>query len=590
MKRVIRLAVVVGGLAVIAWWFVRKSHRALPPLVEYPQLPPAFTRALQVVRKAAEGGEAGHDELARLARLYQANGFFAEAAACYAQIPLRKFVLSAEDHYLIADVALNRKDPATAQTELRASIAEERQYLPAHLRLAELLFETGDLKGAASEYEQTLKLDSENPTAALSLARIDLQRGNEAGAVQRLDRLLVAQPRFAEAASLLAPILERRGEKERAAAMRQMSRQTFQPRPSDPVIDAMMKECHDRTRLLARVEAYVRANRLDDAVSLLDRVEELDSKGWYSHLLRGWARARGSHNSEAILEYERALEAGGDAETVVPLIAQAYAGNARFADGLVRLKAFQEKYPDSGLILGAYAQLAMQGKQPALARELLTTLTAREPYLYKPNLDLANLCWNVGNKAEAVTCLQRVANVYVMDIVSRELLGRHFLEEGDPKLAIAPLEQALPQAKLESAAHEKITELLHTALMTVGEIDMTAERFEPAADAFGKAVAIWPTDLDALTGKADACIQLKRWAEAAETLKTVLSLQPDNPAIFMRLGDVLYQNGDVETAKARWERALRLASAGKRVDLQGPLERRLSGPITPDLFLVRRVK
>lgn len=587
MKRLRPIALIVVSLVLVvgvAWWWVRKTQRALPPIATYTHLPPAFQSVLQRARAAAEQSHAGAEELSRLARLYQANGLYREAASCYAQIPRRGFQLTANDHYLMADVALNQGDLPAAQSELVQTLAEEKQYLPAHLLLAETRFKSGDPDGAETEYEAALKLDAEDATAALGLVRIDLQRGRDDRAVVRLDRLMAAHPDFAAAASLFAQVLERRGEKERSEAMRQLSRQKIDARPSDPWLDALVVDCYDLQRLSLRIEQYLLANQMDEALPLLDRIEQLDPKSWIPHLLRGWTRARGSHHSEAVAEYQRALELGGDPDKLVPLMARSYAGNLKFKEGLESLRRYYEAHRDSVTILTAYADLAVQAKQPALARELLTQLLAREPYLYTPNMNLANILWSAGEKAEAVVCLQRVAKVFPVDVASRGLLGQYFLENGDPVNAIPPLEQALPQAAAESPAHVRLTELLHTACMQVGETAMRAERFSEAAEVYAKAMAIWPTDLDALAGRASACVQLRQFGAAAEALKTLLSLQPDNPTIHLSLGDVLYQNGDVESAKVRWQRAMQLASAGKREDLRQALERRLTGPITPEIF------
>jgi tetratricopeptide (TPR) repeat protein len=67
------------------------------------------------------------------------------------------------------------KDAAGAKADLDAAIAG--QYAPAHFYLARVLAESGDAKGAATEYETFLKLEPNVPAA--KLAREELKRVKE---------------------------------------------------------------------------------------------------------------------------------------------------------------------------------------------------------------------------------------------------------------------------------------------------------------------------------------------------------------------------------------------------------------------------
>ena len=61
------------------------------------------------------------------------------------------------------------------------------------------------------------------------------------------------------------------------------------------------------------------------------------------------------------------------------------------------------------------------------------------------------------------------------------------------------------------------------------------------------------------------------------------TLQPDNPTIYLSLGDVWYQDGQPDQARRNWEKALQFAAAGD-AELRSALGDRLSGRITAETF------
>jgi Flp pilus assembly protein TadD len=61
------------------------------------------------------------------------------------------------------------------------------------------------------------------------------------------------------------------------------------------------------------------------------------------------------------------------------------------------------------------------------------------------------------------------------------------------------------------------------------------------------------------------------------------ALQPENPTIYLSLGDVLYQNGDHDQAARQWQRALQFAAAAD-TGLRQAIADRLAGRITEETF------
>ena len=573
-------ALMVTAALIFSW---RKPVPELPALHKYEHLPVGFHQALQQDRADVGRLPNDPDALRKLARLYQANRLFQEAQFCYRTIEKTATKLTARDHYYLADIALNEGDLDRAQKELRQVITDEPNTIPARVSLAEALFKSGEQELAEKEYVAILAIEANQPQASLGLARIELQRGQDDFAVARLDRLLAAHLESTSAAALLAQVLDRRGEVERAAAMTQLSRQKHEPVPLDPWLDALAVDCYDLQRLALKFEEYLMAGQIEPALPLLERVEELDPKSWIPHLLRGWIRARANLHVDAVTEYRMAVTKGGDPEKVVPLMIRSLVAAGNLTEASNTLADFYAKMPDSIPILNAYAEVAVQRGDDKLARSLLVNVLQKEPYLYTPNMSLAKILWTAGEREEAVKCLQRIVKVFPVDVASRGLLGQYFLEKSDPFSAIPPLEQAVPQAAPGTPARDRLVTMLHTAYFQAANAEQEKGRLVEAAAAFEKAAILVPTDLDALVGKANACVQLKQFRRAADALQQMATLQPENATIHLSLGDVLYQNGDREPARQEWRRAVELTTSTE-IELRHALNSRLTGPITPDMF------
>lgn len=514
--------------------------------------------------------------LRKLARLYQANRLFAEAKACYRVIEARGLALSARDHYYLADVAQNEGDLERALSELRRVGELDPTYLPARVATAEILFKTGR-EEAASAYAAIAALAPGHPPAVIGLARLALQRGDDPAAVALLEKLLAAHPESTSAAGLLAQILRRRGEEERAEALAQWSRQKHEPVAADPWMAELFADCYDPQLLALKFEEYFFSGQMTEAVPLLARVEELDPQSWLPPLLRGFSHARAHRDAEAVGGYRAALAKGGEVEKILPLLVTSLLALNRVPEAVAVAGESSAKNPDSQPLLIAYAEAVMRLGDEAKTRPVLIKLLEKEPYLYNQNLALAKIHWQAGERDEAAKCLRRIAQTFPNDVASRGLLAQYYLEKSEPLSAIGPLEQALAQTAAGTPAQERLTAMLLTACFQVATAATEQARFEEAVTYYDRVTRLAPKEAAPLLGKANALVQLKQFARAAETLERMGALQPENPTIFLSLGDVLYRGGDPQQARRRWQQALQLIATND-LELKKELTHRLDDP------------
>jgi tetratricopeptide (TPR) repeat protein len=574
-----------AGLALACVFIVvrQRGRPRLPALENHANLPAQFNQALQGAQARAASSGHGADDVRRLAHLYQANRLYPEARACYRVVAAGPEGLSARDHYYLAAIAQDESDLDGAQVELRAALRAEPGYVPARLALAESLFKSGRAEEAGKEYAAVLETDADQPQAAIGMARVELQRGDDDGAVARLKELISHHPESTSGAALLAQILDRRGDAEGAAAMRELSRETHEPVAPDPWMKDLLVDCYDLQRLGITFEEYRLTGQMGEALPLLDRLEELDPNGWIPPMLRGWSQKSGGHYPEAVQEYRTALKRGGDPERICPLLVAALLTEGKPGEAADLLADYHSRLPHSIPILLSYSEVAVRMRDEKLARGLLTEVLQADPYLYMPNMSMVQILWTSGERDAAAQCLQRVARVYPADIDSRGLLGQYYMEKSDPWSAIKPLEQAVAIVAAKDPKRDRLRKMLDTAYLTAGSLEASRGQYSRAVDFSESSIRLFPEGPRGYSLKANACMRMRDFKGAADALGKLSSLDPDEPAIQLSLGDAVYQEGDRDGAREHWQRALQLAPADA-VKLRNAIGIRLAGQISAETF------
>ncbi|HEY1791603.1 MAG TPA: tetratricopeptide repeat protein [Opitutaceae bacterium] len=561
-------ALAAASAAVIA---VRPRGPGLPPYARHPALPASFDAAL--VAAYGRASSRGADSVRELAALYLANGLYDEASACYRVAPLSRS-LSARDHYYLAMIAQAKSDLEGAKSELQATIRLDPRVLAPRLELADCLYKTGDPDGAGAAYRAVLAAQPDQPQAMFGLARVELQDGDDNAAAAELGRLMGAHPENASGAGLYAEILGRRGDKAGEARMTLLSRQKPEEAVPNPWVDDLYPRCYDIQRLSLKFEEYFNSGAIERAEPLMQRVGEVDPSNPIPQFVEGWSLARSHRDAEAVEEYKRALDKGGDPERICPFMAQSLLALGRTREAAALLASAYAKRPDSVSLLMVYADVAGKAGETAAARPLLEKLLQRQPDLRSANMSLARILWSSGERDAAARRLQRVADGYPADVPSRALLGEYFVGKGQAALAVPPLEEALRSPDLRPDAAAQVTASLYRAYLAAArDSDPSGTRAAGWAD---KAERLEPGVPDAYAAKAAICAAAGQLDEAAQALGGLAALQPSNPTVFLSWGDVAYKKGDAALAAQKWRLALSLTPEGDS-RLREALRSRLDG-------------
>lgn len=266
-------AAAVGG---VAWW--RKAQRAeiiapaLPAESEGSHLHPDARTRIAAARRAAAAGNVGG--LAQLSALLHANGLLPEAVRCY---ELLEQLEPAEPRWLHrhATIAAGFGEIEPAVGRWRKAIALAPDYLPARLRLGDLLLKTERRDEAAAVFREVLQRQPDEPHAQLGLARLDLEAGRWEEARAKLEQV-VTRTKYELGYDLIVTVYEQLGRHADAAAVRAQSKASGAYRDfADPWMLALMDDCYDAYQLALAAGAAERAGDAGQALRLMQRAVAL---------------------------------------------------------------------------------------------------------------------------------------------------------------------------------------------------------------------------------------------------------------------------------------------------------------------------
>ena len=228
-----------------------------------------------------------------LGMLLHAHRMFETARTLY----LRAHFLDPESfqwaYYLgVVDSARGRTDDAVAW--FQTALALDPYYVPAQIRAAEGLLETGELGASERLYRRILDRSPVEPRARLGLGRIHAARGELPKAVQQYETACTLNPGYAEARYALAMALRELNLNEEAQQHLALYQQspTGQPSIEDPVLQRVLRQEAGADAYTRAGVERVNAGELELGAQLLERALELNphDEGASSSLLIAYGR------------------------------------------------------------------------------------------------------------------------------------------------------------------------------------------------------------------------------------------------------------------------------------------------------------
>lgn len=459
--RIILVSVVLAVIASGAWWEIVTKHQGLVVSL-LPATPDLTTAPAILQNEIAAAEEQAHSRfgavagLAKLSRLYHANGFLNEAVQCYKGVEQLEPSEPRWLHFHAAILAgFGELEPARALWHRVVELAPD--FLPARLRLGDCEFKSNRAGEAAAIYAAVLQHDPGNSYAVLGLARLDYEAQRWAKAQERLEQV-VKQTDYILGYDLIVSLYEQTGQSEKARAIRAAHKASGAYRDvPDPWIDGIMDVCYDPYRLALTAGFMARDGDAAKSVHLLERAIELNPDNASLRFQLGTLSASQGHLTVAREQLERCVR-----------LAPA------FADGWARLSELQAQQgensaaaqtlskgllscPNSaGLHLMHASHLQQAGLNTQAINEYQEAIRLR-PNEAEPYIRLSSFYIQLGQAAEAILILQESLEAEPDNPMALSTLAYYAISAHNEPSALQWLEKVRNQPRVQP---EQVAKLL----------------------------------------------------------------------------------------------------------------------------------
>ena len=508
--------------------------------------------------------------------------------------------------FFLAQAALVRKAPGEARPILEKLVTAEPEFLSAHLELAALDEQAGDLKRAA---ERLRPLAADSARARLSpaeraraLAILGTITGRDPARAEEADKLLsdavTADPRFLEARVWLVHFRLHRGDAAGAVAATDPLAQDAAQRPEIAAVRvralAMAGRALDASELAEQALSRTPGRSdllLAKAFALITAGKPEEAKASYADAL-----ARDPEAVEARVALARFALDGGDEARAGELLQGALVKGARdpavhavYGDLLVARHdaAGAEVAYRKALALDpthapaevGLSRLALSRGDGAAARALLASAVAHEPRNADILVEYGTLLWKGGELGPAETALTSALEVAPRHALALTRLGAVLLQKGDADGAVRHLTAAsneapdLVEARLwlgrALLAHgeapgaivqlKKAVELSRTAdnLLALGGAYERARSLPEALDAYRAAAEAAPRSYEPQERIAILLAQNGRCDEALTAFQRAIELEPKLSRLRMGLAECTARLGKHEEAVKLYQAILK---------------------------------
>ena len=494
----------------------------------------------------------------RAADRHRKSGAFDEAVAAYERAARLDGDLKRQTLESTAVMLIEQRRPAEAAPRLQALVALDKKDAANWRRLARVLRETGDRRGAIKAWRRVIDVEPQDIEANQALVEMQPE-----GAPESIEPLRVvadaAWPDDPKPRRRLARLLGDNGRPEEALDAWRLILAT---QPGDV-------EAHERSANL--LEAAGR--KAEAAVHLKAAAEAMPSKVKLWRRLATMLEDSGS-GPDAFRALQKALEANPDDLQVHAGLARLLEGQGLKARAMTHVRAIAEAGKDAEAwrrLARLAAELSRADDAAAAWRRVLSLA----PDDREAHAAMAALLH--ADPARAVDHLKALARLTPKKPDVQRNLGRVLMELGDTPGAIETWRRLLKLDDQDVDAHAALAELLQDRkAMALPHLQVLVERGPDPAGAgrrlaqllirTGDKAAARPhleRLLEADQGDAamrEALVQvlldLELFAEAAVHLRRIAHEAPDRPQGWRRLADSLRRSGDMPGETEAWRHVL----------------------------------
>ncbi len=396
---------------------------------------------------------------------------------------------------------------------------------PSRIRLAETLFEAGDL-GAAREAFAEAAGHAETEAAAMwGLGRIAASEGEAVGAVARFERVLELQP---QADTVRHPLgLAYRDLGRTDAARRELAAAGQVPvRFADPRAARLVPG--GAAAALRRGVQAATSERWDLAERQYREAVALAPEDPAVHRHLAGALMRLGRVEEAIEEYETTLRLDPDIARSHLALGDALTRREGPSEAaLASLRRATELDPDLFAAQLHLGEVALRAGRPAVALDPLRRAVELDPQSRFARLGLSRALARTGDGAAAEAQLRRLLEIDPGDANATAELAPLLLSGGRPEEAAAVVETGL--AAVEEGPQREALRIVR------GDLHMAAGDLPAAVEEYRRALQVVPDQSRAWFNLGTALARLGRPDEAAEALEQAVAGGIEDPTAELAL-------------------------------------------------------
>jgi len=340
----------------------------------------------------------------------------------------------------LGDVQLAMGNPGAAANAFRAALELSPQAAVLHTGLAAALEQRGDFSGAADAYARAAHADPGNAAVHNNLGLMLRRTGRLGEAVGALETAVELVPDKAAYHANLARVLQDKGDLARARAAAQQAVH-LAPDSADALVNL---GCILRDLRLADLSA--------DALERATRLAPDMMEAWLNY---GLALRDAGRLEDAIEAVEVLRESHPDLAEGHANLAQLYLTAGRFDDAEKSFEEALARRPDHPDTLAAQAVLFIDSHRGELAERSCRKALAADPDCVPALTNLANLDTKLGNYGEAVSLLERAADIEPENVDVRRNIADPLFMSGNLQAAWAAYEYRWQKPNRPRRPHEQ---------------------------------------------------------------------------------------------------------------------------------------
>ncbi len=410
---------------------------------------------------------------------------------------------NAEIRRLYAERLIQARHWAEAEAEYRKILASHPNDVAAHIAMAEIALQRGDVEEALERFEEALERHPTDPEVYATVARLYLMRGELEKAERLLDRALVYGEKNPTALVLMADVCERTGRTEEAETY---LKRALDALPANPTLLSLLSGF------------YARTGRAAEAAEVLEQMLAVRPRdlSLYNELFRYYVRNDRQNSARLLIERGR--------------------------------KTFEDS-TEFDLLIG---QIGLQEDALDLARESLGRVIASDPAHLDAHILLANLYLSEGRGEKAVGTLKQIES-YVRD-VDQQYAWR--LALGSVYMELRRWEDASKEFKaareLNPEAFDVYSGLIES-LIRAGRID---ESIEVLNDAVRRFQIAKPKEVQLL--RAQALVAQRQYDRAKSILTTLAREHAEDVDVVFNLAALYGEIGNLDKAEEAYRTVIEL--------------------------------